>query len=131
MTMRDDDDSDEYSERGHPDEERRGRDPVRGQPRGRLLRRLSADQTNYQSGFVSHHSEGLPTPPYSPMYSPSMTPLRRSPNASRNSSIITPIQYDDSPADSQDDIRRMREHSSESSPLRLLRRRRMLNSGRS
>lgn len=109
----DDDDSDESSDRGHSTaEERRGRDPVRGQQRGRPPRRLSADQTNFQTNFVSHYNEQLPTPPYSPMYSPAMTPLRRSPAPSRAPSIITPIHYEDPSAHSLEEFRR--DHSSES-----------------
>lgn len=102
---RDEDDSDS-SESTH--EEPRGRDPVRGQQRGRASRRLSADQPIYQPGFVSQQNEQLPTPPYSPTYSPSITPLRRSPGPSRAPSIITPIHPEESFAGL------VREHSSES-----------------
>lgn len=103
----DDSHSDESSERAVDvaHEERRGREPARG----RAARRLSADQTNFQPGFISHYNEQLPTPPYSPMYSPNATPLRRSPAPS----VLSPVAYEDSPAHSVEEFRRaLSEHAS-------------------
>ena len=56
------------------EEERRGRGLTRTLPplalpsggRRGFGRQLSVDQTNFQSGFVSHHDRQLSTPPYSP-----------------------------------------------------------------
>ena len=87
------------------EDERRGREPTRGRQRERmgLPRQLSADQTNFQSGFVSQRNEQLPTPPYSPTYSRSATPMTRSPVPS----IISPIGLDEALHYSLDDVRRM------------------------
>lgn len=114
----DDSNSDGSSERAleGPFEERRGREPTRGQ-RGRAPRRVSADQTNFQPGFVSHYNEQLPTPPYSPPYSPNATPLRRSPAPS----VLSPVSYDDSPAYSMEEIRHaISEHTSTGKPRLLI-----------
>ncbi|KAI0090703.1 hypothetical protein BDY19DRAFT_886993 [Irpex rosettiformis] len=93
------------------EDERRGREPTRGRQRERpvLPRQLSADQTIFQSGFVSQRNEQLPTPPYSPPYSRSATPMTRSPAPS----VTSPISMDEASHYSLDDIRRMTsEHNS-------------------
>ncbi|EKM53377.1 uncharacterized protein PHACADRAFT_211076 [Phanerochaete carnosa HHB-10118-sp] len=108
------DDAEHFSELGDH-EERRGRHSVRGE-RGRPpVRHLSADQTHYHTGIVSQHNEQLPTPPYSPIHSPAMTPLHRSPVPSRAPSIITPIRHDYSPQQSQEDYWRTYPERDESS----------------
>lgn len=107
----DDSHSDESSERmvDASYEERRGREPTRGLRGGRGVRQLSADQTHYQPGYISHYNEQLPTPPYSPAYSPDATPLRRSPAPS----ILSPVGYDESPTYSTEEIRRaLSDHAS-------------------
>ncbi|KAI0691096.1 hypothetical protein BC835DRAFT_1361475 [Cytidiella melzeri] len=98
-----DDHTDESSENEHGagDYERRGREPTRGRQRERPLpRQLSADQTNFQSGFVSHRNEQVPTPPYSdsPAYSRSATPSAMTPLDSP--SISRRVSFDEaSPAE--------------------------------
>lgn len=63
--------------RDEPEWERRGRGLIRTNTRGRLPERhLSVDQMNHQTEYVAHHDTHLPTPPYSPRDSPSLTPVR-------------------------------------------------------
>ena len=69
--------SSQSQSRDEPEWERRGRGLTRATTRGRQPQRyLSVDQTNHQTDFVAHHDTHLPTPPYSPRDSPSLTPVR-------------------------------------------------------
>ncbi|KAL4252367.1 hypothetical protein ABKN59_004884 [Abortiporus biennis] len=93
---------------GSSEEETRGRGLTREVSRGRPHRRItSVDQTNYQPGFISHHNTQIPTPPYSPRYSPTGTPMQslsRTTSLSQRSPAATAEEV--SPAQSLEEFRR-------------------------
>ncbi|KAI0343649.1 hypothetical protein BDW22DRAFT_1356137 [Trametopsis cervina] len=110
---RTDESSEHVSTEGHNGEgevDRRGREPIRGRQRERpVARRLSADAAHFQPHYVSHRNEQLPTPPYSPAYSRSATPITRSPAPS----VMSPIGLEDSPQRSAEELRELQRSGSE------------------